>query len=297
MNKELTPLYKSFLYYAEAIRNYQPTTLRNYRSSFKLFERDSGLQYLEELNKEVVHAWFISGRVERKWTSVTFRHYHKHLNQFFKWLIWKKIITENYLDELEKPRMESRLPRTLAANDATKVLHASYHLNYRYRFERYRNRAVIAIMLYAGLRKGEVCNLLLNDVSVENKTIFINQGKGAKDRIIPINQSLGMYLKEYLKDRSRIKADSLYFFPSIAKDTAFGVKGVNILVAKLREKTKLDFSAHTLRHTFATLMLEGGCDIYTLSKIMGHTKITTTTIYLYCSKAQMGKSIEMHALN
>lgn len=297
MNKELTVLFNSFIYYAEAIRNYRSKTLRNYRQAFGMFLKDTGFRQLEELNKQAVHDWFIRGRVERHWSAATFRHYHKYLNQFFKWLIWKKEITENYLDELEKPRMESRLPRTLPADSALKVLQASFHLNYRYRFERYRNRAVIAIMLYAGLRKGEVCNLLLNDVSVENKTIFINQGKGAKDRIIPISQSLNQHLKEYLKDRSRIKSESIYFFPSIGKRAAFGVKGVDHLIAKLRQKTKLDFSAHTLRHTFATLMLEGGCDIYTLSKIMGHTKITTTTIYLYCSKAQMDKSIEMHALN
>ncbi|MBI5754552.1 site-specific integrase [Candidatus Peregrinibacteria bacterium] len=77
----------------------------------------------------------------------------------------------------------------------------------------------------------------------------------------------------------------------------FGDKGIQRLVERLRKRSGINFSAHTLRHAFARLMLEGGCDIYTLSKIMGHSKITTTTIYLACSNQQMSKSIEMHSLN
>jgi len=285
------------LAFGEAIRNYKPVTIRNYRSTFNVFLKDTRVFELSDLNKKVVEGWFFDGRIKRKWSSATFRHNHKYLNVFFKWLIKEGLIGENYLADLEKPRMESKIPRTLSAENASLVLQAAFHLSYRYKHERYRNRALVAIMLFAGLRRNEVMKLKLNDVSLENRSIFIDQGKGGKDRLIPMNARLHGYLKEYLNDRKRIARDQIHFFLSIGNNRPLGQKGITKLIARLRKATKLDFSAHTFRHSFATLMLEGGCDIYTLSKIMGHSKITTTTIYLSCSKQQMEKSIEMHSLN
>lgn len=293
----LNDAFERFLAYGMAIRNYRPITIRNYRDTFRLFIQESHAIEIDDLSKELVEKWFFNGRLKRSWSSVTFRHHHKHLNMFFKWLLKEGLIPKNYLADLEKPRMEKKIPRTLCADDAKLVLEASFHAGYRYKFEKYRNRAVIAIMLFAGLRRGEVMNLKLNDVNLENRSIFINQGKGAKDRVIPINSRLYTYLVDYAKERNRLKPYHCFFFISLGRLKAFGEKGINNLIKRLRKQTELDFSAHTLRHSFATLMLEGGCDIYTLSKIMGHSKITTTTIYLSCSNQQMSKGIEMHYLN
>jgi len=203
----------------------------------------------------------------------------------------------NPLNGIEKPRMEKRLPRRLTLNEAKLVLDASFHMKYAYQFECYRNRAIIGVMLFTGLRKQEVINLKLRDVDLKEKMIFVNQGKGAKDRSVPINAHLSVILQEYISDRERIGRESLQFFTGMNENRPFGIQCLKYLFDRLKKKTKLDFSAHTLRHSFATLMLEGGCDIYTLSKMMGHAKITTTTIYLACSHKQMAKSIEMHALN
>ncbi len=294
---KLEDFFNRYLQHCEVIRNYCKTTIYNYRVTFNLFLRETRVTMLGELNRDMLEQWFFNGRLKRKWSSVTFRHYYKHINTFLKWLIKEGKLEVNYLSEVEKPRLENRLPRTLSKDESQLVLDASFHSKYRYSFEKYRNRAVIATMLFGGLRRYEVVNLKLNEISLENKTIFVNQGKGKKDRIVPINGRLHSIYREYLKERNRINPHSIYFFLSLGKATGFGHKGINKLMKKLRDITKLNFSAHTLRHSFATLMLEGGCDIYTLSKIMGHSKITTTTIYLSCSKGQMTKSIEMHVLN
>ncbi len=289
--------YNRYLQYRAVIKNFSPTTITNYKTTLKVFLRDTKIQSLDEINRDVLEQWFFHGRLKRKWSSATFKHYFKHINCFLKWLIKEGKLEVNYLDSIEKPRLETRLPRTLTGAESKLVLDASFHMRYRYKLEKYRNRAVVATMLFAGLRRYEVVNLKRNDVSIENKMIFVNQGKGKKDRMVSINARLLQIYKEYLKERDRVDKDSIHFFLSIGKKEAFGFKGIKKLMHRLREVTKLNFSAHTLRHSFATLMLEGGCDIYTLSKIMGHSKITTTTIYLSCSKGQMSKSVEMHVLN
>lgn len=296
-NLDLRQLLNRYLQHCEVIRNYSVYTLNNYQSAFNLFFKSTGVKELNQFNKEIIQQWFFEGRLNRKWSSVTFRHYHKYLNAFCKWLLKEGLIGVNYAAEIEKPRLEYKIPRTLAKNDAQLVLDASFHIPYVYKSEKYRNRAIIGVMLLAGLRKKEVISLKLADISLENKMIFINQGKGNKDRIVPINGTLVLFLQEYLKDRVRLKRTSFHFFTCIQKDQGIGAKCINNLVRRIRQVTRISFSAHTLRHGFARLMLEGGCDIYTLSKIMGHSKITTTTIYLSCSSQQMLKSIEMHSLN
>ena len=293
----LESLLAHYVQYCSVIRNYAQGTLKNYRNNCGWFLRESGAVYPSDLTKQMFEQWFYKGRLERKWSAATFRHYHKYLNTFLKWLIKEGHIETNPLVDIEKPRMEQRLPKTLTKDEAQKILDAAFHIPYAYHYERYRNRALIGVMLLAGLRRGEALNLKLNDISLSERTLFVNQGKGSKDRMVPINGKLAVILEDYLKDRRRLKKMCPHLFTAVQRDQPLERRAIVNLIMKLKQVTKLKFSAHTLRHAFARLMLEGGCDIYTLSKLMGHTKITTTTIYLACSNNQMSKAVEMHMLN
>lgn len=295
--KTIQELHQRYVQYCLVIRNYSPITVKGYKDTMKVFLRETGIVYPQQATKDVFEKWFFEGRLNRKWSPVTYRHHLKRLNTFFDWLKKENIIEFNHASQIEKPRLEHKLPRTVSKDQAQLILDASYHMRYYFRFERFRNRGVIGMMILAGLRKREVLQLKLQDVSMETRMVFIHQGKGHKDRMVPINFKLYDILSEYLKEREKLKRESLFFFTQIGKDAPIGDNSIKLLIRRLRRKTNVDFSAHTLRHGFARLMLEGGCDIYTLSKIMGHNKITTTTIYLSCSSQQMSKSIEMHSLN
>jgi site-specific recombinase XerD len=263
----------------------------------RFFLRSTEIREPSELTKARIEQWFFEGRLHRNWSPATFRGYHKHINMFCKWLVKEGELETNPAENIEKPKLEHKIPRTLTKDQAKLVLDASFHMRYCYKYEKYRNRAIVGMMLFAGLRRGEVINLKLNNASLIDRKIFIDQGKGHKDRYVPMNNQLHAILSEYLKDRERLQKNCIYLFTGLQGNTPIGEKCVKKVIDKLRNYTKLSFSAHTLRHAFARLMLEGGCDIYTLSKIMGHSKITTTTIYLSCSNLQMSKSIEMHSLN
>lgn len=293
----LRQLFERYTQYCAVMRNYAPVTIVGYKTSLYMFFKETSCIYPEQVTKNIVEQWFFNGRLNKKWGAVTFRHRHKHLNQFFNWIVKQGLMISNPALEIEKPKLEFKIPRTISKEEALLLLDTAFHSKYTYTFERYRNRAIIGIMILAGLRRNEVINLKMNDVSLETNTIFIKQGKGHKDRMIPINYKLKEILTEYLKDRLRLNKTAISFFTSAQMDEPIGIHAISMLIGRLRKKTKINFSAHTLRHGFARLMLEGGCDIYTLSKLMGHNKITTTTIYLSCSNEQMSKSIEMHALN
>jgi site-specific recombinase XerD len=128
-------------------------------------------------------------------------------------------------------------------------------------------------------------------------SIFIRQGKGNKDRVLPVSFRLAEILKKYLVERQRLKKTCPEFFSSLNRNIGFTESGIKRLVESITEASGIKFTIHKLRHTFATLMLEGGCDIYSLSRMMGHSDIKTTTIYLAASAEHLRSQITKHPLN
>ncbi|MFA7301860.1 MAG: tyrosine-type recombinase/integrase, partial [Candidatus Shapirobacteria bacterium] len=132
---------------------------------------------------------------------------------------------------------------------------------------------------------------------IENLSIFVSQGKGSKDRVVPMSYTLAQSLKRYLLERKRLNKTCPEFFASMNRNHGYTESGMKRLVIQMREASGLKFTVHKLRHTFATLMLEGGCDIYSLSRMMGHSDIKTTTIYLAASAEHLRSQMVKHPLN
>lgn len=164
--------------------------------------------------------------------------------------------------------------------EAIRILEVSKNLKYKYRFQRYRNYTVFATFIFTGIRKSELLHLRFSDIDVDNMTLFIRQGKGAKDRIVPFSESLRSVYLEYLKEKDKICSNCANFFVSMENDKPFSYSGLRKVKRRIQKVSKINFTIHSLRYTFTTLILEGGCDIYSLSRMMGHSDIKTTTIYL-----------------
>jgi site-specific recombinase XerD len=206
-------------------------------------------------------------------------------------------MTSNPITDIEIPRLEKRLPPKLTKQETLRLIEIVYNYPYDYKFLRYRNHAIFSMFVFAGLRKNELLNLKLTDVDIENLSIFINQGKGSKDRVVPMGNTLAQSLKRYLVDRKRLNKKCPEFFVSLNRDVGFTDSGLKRLTENIKKVSKINFTIHKLRHTFATLMLEGGCDIYSLSRMMGHSDIKTTTIYLSASVEHLRSQIGKHPLN
>ena len=127
-------------------------------------------------------------------------------------------------------------------------------------------------------------------------SIFIRQGKGSKDRVVPINYSLAEILIRYLEERKRLNKTCPEFFTSYTLNIGFTQSGLKRLLERIIKASGIKFNIHKLRHTFATLMLEGGCDIYSLAKMMGHSDIKTTTIYLAANIEHLREQVAKHPL-
>ena len=290
-------LTSQFYEYSIHFKGYAPATIKRYKYVLSFYCRFTGIERLEDVSTDNIMALLFYGRTERSWSTNTFMVFYKSLFVFCKWCIAKRYMASNPMAGIEKPRIEKRLPYHLTKDDTLKLLEIVYHYPYPNRFYRARNYAIFSTFVFAGLRLHELLNLKYADVDLDNFTIFIHQGKGNKDRVVPISFSLAQRLKEYLDERKKLQRTCPQFFVSFRQNKGFSDSGMKRLVVMVRKASGLQFSVHKLRHTFATLMIEGGCDIYSLSKMMGHSDIKTTTIYLHSTIEHLKTQITKHPLN
>jgi site-specific recombinase XerD len=290
-------LSQKFCDYSLSIRGYSKHTIRRYRNVVRSYQQFAKIRDIRKVSDDNVRALFYYGRTERKWSINTFIVYHKTLLVFFRWCIKQGYMQNNPILDIEKPKMEKRLPIKLNKQVSLRLLEVVYNYPYEYKFLRYRNHAIFSTFIFTGLRKQELLNLKFTDIDTDNLTLFVKQGKGNKDRIVPISYTLAQSLKRYQEERKRLNKTNPEFFSSLRGNVGFTENGLKKLVDQVRKSSGVTFSVHKLRHTFATLMLEGGCDIYSLSKMMGHSDIKTTTIYLSASAEHLRGQMVKHPLN
>lgn len=211
---------------------------------------------------------------------------------FFKWLSKQRLVLYNPASELEVPRQRPRLPVTLTAAEAEQVLEQP-DLKTMFGL---RNRAILETFYSTGIRAGEMTRLSTYDLDAAGGTLMIRQGKGKKDRVVPIGERALAWVDRYLENvRPELLRqpglDVLFLGRTgnpLSRDHLSKVVRDYVLAAKLGKRG----SCHLFRHTMATLMLEGGADIRYIQAMLGHVKLSTTQVYTHVS---IQKLKEVHA--
>jgi integrase/recombinase XerD len=215
------------------------------------------------------------------------------LKDFLRWLARQNVIVHNPASELELPRPEKRLPQevlTLAqVGKLLSIPDTSDPLGVR-------DRALLELFYSTGCRRAELCRLELPDLNTERRTLHIRQGKGKKDRVVPVGERALFWVERYLREvRPRLCLDTrtqALFLTGYGE--AFNPDVLSRMVAAWLERAGLPRkgACHTLRHACATHMLECGADIRFIQQLLGHESLDTTAIYTEVSIKQLQ---EVHA--
>ena len=225
----------------------------------------SYLKYLQEENKDEVST------VARKLTSI--KTYHSFLA--------KEGITKTDASiGIKRPKLRKQLVKALSVEDVDLLLNITLKTPFDYR-----NKAMLELIYGTGLRVSELVNLTLNNIDFTNCIIRI-VGKGNKERIIPLGEYSMYYLNQYMEVRSQLlkkeTCDALFLNNHGKKITRQGF--FKLLKSILKEKgLNEDISPHTLRHSFATHLLNSGADLRSIQEMLGHSDISTTRIYTHVS--------------
>lgn len=294
---EIHRLQRRYLENLLVFRGLSPHTAKGYKHSISAYLRFASDPHPTSLTKAGFEEWIRYGKLERNWSAKNIKNHMKAWVSFLDWMVEEGFVAENYMRKIPIPKQPKTLPKYLSKEEALRLLDWTKNYPYDYKFDKYRSIAIIGTFLFTGIRKSELRDLKMEDVNLENQVLNVRQGKCAKDRIIPLNIGVIELLEDYLRERKRLNKTCPYFFTAMRQDSQMGDMVIKRLVTKLRKKSKIDFYPHLLRHTFATLMLEGGCDIFSLSKMMGHSDIKTTTMYLSATAHHLQEQIIKHPLN
>ena len=216
------------------------------------------------------------------------------MRSFFKFLILEKIIKENPTELLENPKTGKKLPEFLTIEEIELLVNQID----RSKKEGERNLAIIEVLYGCGLRVTELIELKISEIYWEDGFIRII-GKGNKERLVPLGKIASKHLKIYLNEiRVHQKVKDLFVDHVFINKNGSKISRVMIfkIVKKLTEKAGIqkNISPHSLRHSFATHLVEGGADLRSVQEMLGHQSITTTEVYTHLDKNYLKQAILDH---
>ncbi len=290
---------RNFYEYLAVEKNASAKTVDNYSADLKQFF----LFFMPEETKIDGQVMFVPERMEIReylaylqsqgYARSSIARKLAALRSFYRFLCREKILKDNPFLHISTPKQEKRLPDFLYIKEVESLLEAPDVSSPAGQ----RDAAVMELLYGAGIRVSELANLNISDVDLSNSLVLVF-GKGSKERIVPIGSKAVLAVNRYIREgRTKqlakrkdfhITSRALFLNKSGQK---LSTRGVRRIVDKYVRQVALDkkISPHTLRHSFATHLLEAGADLRSVQELLGHVNISTTQIYTHVTRAQLKK--------
>lgn len=280
---------ENFINYCEYEKGLSANTLKSYNYEINLYqtylEDKLSIIDIEKVSKEDIES-YLKYCYSKNEDSKTISHKITTIYNFHNYLLREKVIKDNQAEFIDRPKLAKHLPYTLTVKEIDKLLDIALVTVFDYR-----DKAMLELMYGTGLRVSELVSLTVYDVDFYNAFLRI-KGKGSKERIVPINNASLKYLKLYLDRRCLLlkkKTSNELFLNArgegISRQGFF--KNLKKILAKKGMPTNI--SPHSLRHSFATHLIENGADLRSVQTMLGHSDITTTKIYTHISNEKVTK--------
>ena len=255
------------------LRGQSKSTLNNYIRRIALFVIHFN-ELPENISEDEINEYLVGlARDPRSPSRSSFKHMVYGLRYYYRLLGQNKRVIA-----LPSLKQDTKLPVILNRLELKQLFKAPALL---------KQRVVLSLIYSAGLRGQEVINLKISDIDFERMTIHIRQSKYKKDRIVPLSPTMVIGLKKYLKAEN----PHIWLFNGKQPDSQYSIRGLSWVMRENLKKTNITkkVNLHTLRHTYATHLLEEGLNIVTLKNLLGHAEISTTMIYLHVAQCELVK--------
>jgi len=280
---------RAFIQYLAVERGLAPNTLESYErdlTHFIHFLQETGVRSLKDMDRRHIAAYVGRLRQEGK-ASATISRSLVSIRNFCRFLVQERVIPRDPSQQLEMPRQEKKLPKVLAMHEVERLLEAPKADSPGGA----RDKAMLELLYATGIRVSELVSLKLEDVHLGLGYIRC-VGKGSKERIIPLGRIAAQALDDYIRHwRHRLlkagkRTDELFVNHL---GTGMTRQGFWKIIKKYAAEAGIrkEITPHTLRHSFATHLLENGADLRAVQEMLGHADISTTQIYTHVTRKQM----------
>lgn len=291
-----TSLEEAFVNYLRYERNMSPETIRAYEKDLHQFLRFFALGDGKPVNPTEITSLqvreFLAKLKEKNYQKTTVVRKLATIRSFYKFLMRKGHVTENPMADIETPKVEKKLPHFLATEEVEKLLNAPQEDT----FQGVRDRAILEALYSTGLRVSELTALNVSDLDFTAEVIKC-RGKGRRERVVPIGSFALQAIKRYVEQRSQVSRsntkdpDALFlnrFGDRLSTRSIRKILDKYIKITGLNEKT----SPHTLRHSFATHLLNRGANLRMVQELLGHKHLSTTQIYTHVTTNNIKEAYE-----
>ena len=270
----------NFLYFLKKELNYSDYTIKNYQldlTDFFKYVNKSNIDFFNIKNTHVRGYLKYLDTCNLKNTTISRR--ISALRTFYNYLLEKGLVKSNIFLNVKNPKLEKKLPNYLNYTEIEELL-ASIDTKTDEGLER---RLLIEMFYSTGCRVGEMVNVKISDIDFSSKTIKV-MGKGSKERIVYYGDYASKYLEDYLKNKDK----KGYLFTN-KRGEKLTIEEVEYIVRDIMKhiSIKTHVTPHTLRHTFATHLLNNGADIRTVQELLGHANLSTAGIYTHVSSDRL----------
>lgn len=271
-----------YLEFLEVEKGLSENTLEAYRrdlSAFLEFCASRDVASLKDVRRADINSYVLKLH-DKNYTTTSVMRKIASLRGFFKWMCANNICTNNPTLTLEQPKLPKRLPKVMTVQEIEAILNQ----------ELSKIQKVILELLYGcGLRVSELAGLRVNDININSRYLECT-GKGSKERLVPLGKKAVSALKKYLPERDFI----LQKYNLASKNLLINDEGrvlnrqdIYTFIREQGEKIHKHISPHTLRHSFATHLLENGADLRVVQELLGHSDVSTTQLYTHISKKRL----------
>lgn len=280
-------LLERYIHYLAVERGLADNTLASYLSDLEIFIsflKQKGINTIDKVNKQTLIDYILELKEQKK-APATISRNRAAIKSFLSFLINEGLITQNPSENLESPRLSRRLPKVLTMEQIESLLNMP-------RIKTtigLRDRAMLEVLYASGLRVSELVSLNLGDLE-QDRGFVRCMGKGSKERIVPLGSMAIYYLNLYI-EQARVKlvkrpGEMALFVNNLGNRLTR--QGLWKIIKKYAKNAGVsDITPHTLRHTFATHLLENGADLRAVQEMLGHADISTTQIYTHLTKSHI----------
>lgn len=268
-------------------KNYSKYTIINYGKDLKIFEKflkDEKIENINNIDNKIIRE-YLNFLYEKEYKNKTIARNISTLRSFFKYQLKNNKIKKDPMLLIPNPKLDKKLPKVLYTEELEQILNLpdlETPLGQR-------NRLILETIYSTGVRISELINIKLSDINFYDKKIRI-LGKGKKERIVLYGKVLDEKLNLYINDgrNKLLKKENNYLFLNKNGDQITS-RGVEYMLNDVLKKGGIAFhiSPHTLRHTFATHLLNNGADLKTVQELLGHESLSTTQIYTHVSNERL----------